>query len=522
MARWSRPGSEYIWRPEAAERVLHFIELLPHTKGEWARRGETIKLEPWQCFVIGVPFGWLRPDGLRRFRTVYIEVPRKNAKSTISSGIGLYMLAADGEAGSEVYSAATTRDQAKIVFQAAQQMARRSEGFRRTFGVEVPAHTIIQAASGSKFAALSADGETLDGLNVHCGIIDELHAHKSRAVWDVMETATGSRSQPLLWAITTAGSNQAGICYEQRKYVTKLLDRVAQDETYFGAIFTIDEGDDPFDKDSWRKANPNYGVSVYPDDLERKARKAQQMPSATNNFLTKHLNCWVNADTAWMDMAAWERAADRTVTPEQLAGCRAWIGIDLATRSDIAAVRVLVERDKQLFTFGKHYVPEETVEVSDNASYSGWVRTGHLIATDGAVTDFGVILDDLEELCRQFQVQEIAFDPYQALPLQQALMDRGVRLPMIDVSPNVKNFSPAMKEVEALVLDGRLKHDGDDCMTWMVRNVVAHTDAKDNIYPRKEHAANKIDGLVALLLAVSRWMVGQQPSVYSREGLMVF
>lgn len=509
----------YLFDEVAAERVCRFIELLPHIKGKWA--GQRLKLEPWQSFILTTVFGWREYDtGFRRFRTAYVEVPRKNAKSTLSSGVALYMLAMDGEAGAECYSAATTRDQARIVFNDAKRMAERQPAFRRRYGVGVHAHNLSIEATASKLEPLSAEGSSLDGLNVHLAVIDELHAHKTRAVFDVIETAMGARTQPLLWLITTAGSNRAGICYEQRGYVAKLLDQVVADETYFGIVYTLDEGDDWTKEKSWRKANPNYGVSVFPEDIARLCRKAQEMASAQNNFLTKRLNVWVNADTAWMDMRAWEHCAEPELTLDDFAGEPCWVGIDLASRVDIAAVTMLFVRDGRYHVFGRWYLPEDTVEEAGNSQYAGWATEGRLITTPGNVTDFGYIEQDLEELASVVEIREVAYDPFQATQFSQRMMERG--FPMVELRPTVLNFSEPMKQLEALVRERKLRHDGDPVLTWMVSNVVCHLDAKDNIYPRKERPENKIDGVVALIMSLNRALLHDTgPSTLDTEGLVV-
>jgi len=505
LERAETEGFPYRFDTAAAAKVCRFIELLKHIKGKWA--GEPIRLEPWQCFILTTVFGWLHIEsGLRRFRTSYIEVPRKNAKSTITSGVGLYMLTADGEGGAECYSAATTRDQAKIVFNDAQNMARRSPELRQHFGVEVGAHNMNVLRTASKFEALSAEGNTLDGLNTHFAGIDELHAHRTRAVFDVMETSTGARAQSLLWLITTAGSNRAGICYEQRTYVTKLLDGVAADESYFGVIYTTDEGDDWADPAVWGKANPNLGVSVYQDQLARLCRKAQEMPSAVNNFLTKHLDQWVNADVAWMDMKAWDKCADLALDSADFEGEPCLVSFDLASKVDIAARAQLFEREvddvRHYYAFLRYYLPESTVEESGNSQYRGWVRDGRMVTTDGNIIDFAVIEEELKELVSRYEIREVPYDPFHATEFSTRMAAEG--LPMVEMRPTVLNFSEPMKQLEALVLSGRFHHDGDPVLAWMVSNVVCHIDAKDNIYPRKERQENKIDGVVAVLMALGR------------------
>lgn len=513
LAKQGAPGFPYRFDEIRAGRVCRFVEQLPHIKGPLA--GQCLHLEAWQCFILTTAFGWLNDggtfDGKRRFRRSYIEVPRGNGKSALSSGVALYCLTADGESGAEVYSAATTRDQARIVFRDAQAMARRVKSLMDKLGVEVLAEAITVLKNASVFKALSAEGHTLDGLNIHLAVVDELHAHKTREVYDVLETGAGKRDQSLMWAITTAGFNRAGICYEQRTYLTKLLDGVAQDESYFGCIWTLDDTDDWTQEASWAKANPNWGVSVMPNVVAQLAAKAMQMPAATNNFLTKHCNQWVNADTAWMDMRAWERCADETLDLADFEGQPCTIGLDLATKTDIAAKIRLFEREidgiRHYYVFGQYYLPEMAASDGRNSQYAGWERERLLTTTAGDVLDFEVIEDDLIVDSKLFQVREISYDPWQATQLAQRLQQQGASV--IEYRNTVANFSAPMKEVDALVRAGRLHHGGDPVLAWMVSNVVCHVDAKDNIYPRKERAENKIDGLVALIMALGRAMTAE-------------
>ncbi|BAP88856.1 phage terminase-like protein, large subunit [Burkholderiales bacterium GJ-E10] len=529
LARFRGKASPYRFNPaltdgkgkryHPADNLCAFIERLPHVKGPLA--GEPIRLEPWQVFILTTVFGWVKPDGKRRFRRSYIEVPRGNAKSTLSSGVALYMLAADGEGGAEVYSLATTRDQARIVFGDAQAMARRSPGFRSRFGVEVGAHNLHVLATGSKFEALSAEGSTLDGLNIHFGCVDELHAHKTRTVYDVVETGTGKRDNSLLWVITTAGSNRAGICYEIRTFVNRLLEGLFVDDSQFGIVYGLDDGDGWADETALVKANPNWGISVRPEVLLPLQAKAMQMPSAANNFKTKHLNEWVNADTAWMDMRAWDACADPELSEQDFAGEPCFIGLDLASKVDIAAKAKVFEREGRFYVFLSYYLPEAAVEDGRNSQYSGWARRGLLTVTPGNVTDFDQIEAELVADASRFEVKEVPFDPFQATQLSTHLIAQG--LPMVEMRPTVLNFSEPMKQLEALVLQRRLVHDGDPILAWMISNVVCHRDAKDNIYPRKEREENKIDGVVALIMALGRMMtqVDAPPVIDSSYEMMV-
>lgn len=511
----------FYFDDDAANHVCTFLEVLPHVKGTWQTR--TITLEDWQCFILCCVFGWLRKaDSLRRFRTVYICVPRKNAKSTMSAGVGLYMLGADGEQGAECYSAATTGDQARAVFDVAKGMVRKEPRLTTRFGIEAGENAIYVRRDLASFRPLNAEGSTLDGLNPHFAGVDELHAHKRRDVWDVLETATGSRSQPLLWAITTAGVNRAGICYEQDGYVRKLLEGLAANDTYFGIIYSIDDEDmDSWMRpEAWAKANPNLGVSVSIDDLQAKCAKALQMPSAQSTFLTKHLNVWTNADHQWMEMLAWDRCGNPQLSEDDFNDAECVIGLDLASKVDIAASMKCFERNGHYYLFGRYYLPEAAVENGTNSQYEGWARRNLLTVTAGNVIDFEMIKIDLRADAIKHRVREVPFDPWQATQLAGEMLAQN--MPMVEYRQTVQNMSEPMKQLEALVLSGKLHHNGDPILTWMVSNVVCHTDAKDNIYPRKERPENKIDGVIAALMAIGR-MLATQPkaSIYDIRGVMV-
>lgn len=507
--------AEFSWRfdRDAAERICQFVELTPHIKGPL--RGQLIRLEPWQVFILTTVFGWVSAaTGKRRFREAYTEVPRGNGKSALSSPIGLYMLAADGEGGAEVYSAATTRDQARIVFGVAQNMARGMQEFRERFGVAVSSHSINQEGSASWFRALSSDANSLDGLNIHCAIIDEFHAHRSRELYDVLKTACGKRAQPLLWEITTAGSDRAGICYEVRSYVTKILERVFEDEQVFGIIYTIDDEDDWAEVESAKKANPNWGVSVFPDAIAAALRQALQMASKQPSYKTKHEDVWVNADHAWMDMQRWSKCADPTLDESDFVGRDCIPGVDLASKLDlIAKVKVFwedIEREvdgetktkRHYYVFGDYWTPEDRVEHSTNSQYKGWVIDGKLRTCPGETNDYDVVEDAIREDCRRFQVLEVAHDPYQAVTIANHLIPEGIKMSEVPQVP--KQLSEPMKELEAAVYDGRFHFNGDPVMTWAVSNVICHIDKNDNFFPNKESYEKKIDPITALLTAINR------------------
>lgn len=528
-----RQGAEnfpYVLDEAKGSRACRFIELLPHIKGEWARpvfvdgrlQYAKIVLENWQIFAEFQLFGWVHAvTGLRRFRRSYEEVARKNAKSTRAAARQLFMLTADKEPGAHCYSAATTGEQAREVFDVARNMAMRESEFQARFGVTVGKHDITVPETASSYKPLNAEGSTLDGLNVHNGVVDELHAHKRRDLWDVLDSATGARSQPLLCAITTAGSDRAGICYELRDYTIKVLKGVIQDETWFGIIYTIDEGDLWHDPAVWRKANPNLGVSVKLDDMEAACRRAQASPSSQGNFLTKRLNVWISSDSAWMDMAAWDRCADHELTVEKVEHLPCIAALDLASKVDVAAkVRVFYEEDQDhYYLIPTFWLPERAVEQGRNSQYDGWRRAGHLKVTDGEVTDYDQIEDEIRADVSTLEMREIPYDPWQATQLASHLLDEGA--PMVEYRQTVQNMSEPMKTFEALVLSRKLTHNGNPMMTWMVSNVVCHRDVKDNIYPRKEREENKIDGPVGAIMALGRWIAGQGKSNTIEQGFVV-
>jgi phage terminase large subunit-like protein len=325
----------------------------------------------------------------------------------------------------------------------------------------------------------------------------------------VLETATGARDQPLLFPISTAGVNMGGICYELLIYLRKLLQQVAHDETFFGVEYTVDEEDDYFSEAAHRKANPNYGVSVKPDDLARKALKARTSPAALNNFLTKHLNIWCREESTWAPIEPWIAAGDKSLTPEQFDSYPCWIGVDLAEVRDVAAtVRVFKLGPTKLVCFFRLYVPKEAVEKSPIAQYSGWVHEKALIATDGDQADYLRIEDDIYQDCQRFNVQAVCFDRALAAQMGQSLTRRlGMKPPVITVNQNVDVMNPAMQTVERLILSGQLAHDGNSCVTWMMSNVVVQRNYKDEIFPRKaggKDSPNKIDGPVALFTVIGQ------------------
>ena len=499
----------YFYDVDKAEKACHFIEQLPHTKGKWAAQKKNLILEPWQKFTICNLFGWVDEQGLRRFRKVYLKIPRKNGKSIEAAGIGHYMFTKDGEFGAEVYTGATTEKQAWEVFGPARLMALRTPDYTGHFGIEVNAKNLSILENGSKFEPLI--GKPGDGSSPSCAIADEYHEHDTDDFVETMETGMGARDQPLLLMITTAGSNIAGPCFDMESECKKLLDGVFKDERIFCVMYGVDESDDWTDPAILEKANPNIDVSVSREFLEAQQREAIRNPAKQNAFKRKHLNQWVGAHTAWMNMESFNQCAEE-LNVSDFIGKDCIIPVDLASRVDITATPKLFIEDRNGKThytlFNRFYIPEETAFKPENSHYMKWINDGHLIATDGNEIDFNEIQSDLKDALEQYHAKEITYDPWRATQLAQGLQAEGANI--VEFRNTVANMSPAMYELEAAISSGRFHFDGNPVFTWMMSNVVAKIDAKDNIYPRKQNVKNKIDGVVAVIMAIGRAMVHEE------------
>lgn len=497
---------------DAVELWCSKLEKLPHVKGKW--RGQLFKLSEWQIFITVNIFGFKwKATEKRRFRDAYIEVPRKNGKSFWFAGIGIGMLTWEEEAGAEVYCGATTEEQAWYVFKPAKQICEALPKLRQKYGLTVNAKTITIIPTGSVFRPII--GDPGDGASPSCAITDEYHEHPDSAQVDTMETGMGAREQPLGLKITTAGSDMGGPCYTKRDDIKQILGGSVVDDAQFGIIYTLDDGDEWDTVDAQKKANPNFGISVDAEFLQGQLLQARRSPLKQSSYKTKHLNLWVGAQAAWMNMLAFQACRKKNLEINQFKGKPCFVAIDLATKTDIASMAILFppnETRKKYAAFCKHYLPEETVlEVQ---RYRAWHAEGWLEATPGNVTDFSYIEEDLLKIAREHQIIEIPFDPYQATQFSQRMMD--LRLPMIEVGATVKNFSEPMKLLEALILKREIEFTFDPVLMWMFGNVVATLDKKDNIFPNKERYQNKIDSVVSLIMALNRQMVNKpkRPSVY--------
>jgi phage terminase large subunit-like protein len=520
------PSFPYRFDPSAANHVCDFIESLPHTTGRWAALRLLITLEPWQCFVLTTLFGWVsKATGKRRFRLSYLQVARKNAKSTLAAGVALYMLRYDGEAGAQVFSGATSERQALEVFRAAKQMVDRLAPFTRALALGTAARSVFHLASNSFFQPVV--GNPGDGSSPHCAIIDEYHEHPTPALFDTMVLGMGAREQPLAFVITTAGDNIEGPCFLLAEECQKILEGVIEDETIFAILYTIDKDDDWTDPKVLIKANPNLGVSVDREALEQEQAQAARSANRQGSFRTKKLNEWIGARDGYFDMKAWADCAVPTLKLDAFAGAPCIVGVDLASYQDISAIKLFFppQGERKAASFGFYHLSQKVHDEPTARHYQAWALDGLIQVHEGAMIDHTVIEAQILALRARFQVLEVTMDMTQANIMAQNLMNAGVMVTAF--TQYAVNYTPPMKELKGWIDGHKLNHDGNRVMTWMMSNVTAKPDAKEQVFPRKSRMENKIDGPVALLMAVGAWLrLSALPPApvdpYEARGILVF
>ena len=510
--------TDFHYDEKEAERAVDFFgHFLVHIKGEWA--GRPLVLSPWQADEVIRPlFGWRRPDGTRRYRMAYIEVPRKQGKSTLAAGIGLYLTFADGEPGAEIYSAASDREQAAIVFDLAKQMVaqspellKRSETFRRS---------IVAPATASFYKVLSSEAYSKHGLNAHGIIFDELHTQPSRDLWDVLTTSTAARRQPLVVAITTAGWDRNSICWEQHEYAERVRDGIIEDPAFLPVIYNAD-GLDWQTPEAWAKASPSLGVTVQPEFLAAECKKAQEIPGYQNTFKRLYLNEWTQQAARWLDMATWDECAAES--PDSLQGKRCFAGLDLSSTTDLSSFVLAFPSGGNVDVLAWHWIPEETAPrraEKDRVPFPLWIQQGHMEATEGNVVDYDVIRERINGLGKVYNIQEIAIDRWNSTQLQTQLMGDGFTV--VPFGQGYSSMSAPAKELEKLVVSRSLRHGGNPVLRWMASNVAVETDAAGNVKPSKGKSTERIDGIIALCMALGRMISHQDDaSPYETRGLRV-
>jgi phage terminase large subunit-like protein len=509
----------------AADRVAFFFRtFLRHSKGQFA--GKPFELLDWQFNDVIAPlFGWKRPDGTRRYRRAYIEVPKKNGKSTLAAGIALYLLLGDDEPGAEVYSAAADRDQASIVFNEALAMVRASPALSSRLKAVASMKRILNPKTESWYQALSAEVHTKEGLNIHGLIFDELHAQPTRALWDTLIYGGAARRQPLSISITTAGYDKESICYEQHRYAKAILAGEIVDHQFFSFIAAAQEEDDWTDPAVWRKANPSYGITISEDSFKADALEAQNSAARENAFRRYRLNQWTEQDVRWLQMERWDECDIAIVYEgeiEPLAGKLCYAGLDLASTTDLAALVLLFpDTDGSYDILCWFWAPERACrerERTNKTRYDAWVRQGLITQTPGDVVDYDRIRVKILELGELYDIREIAIDRWNSTQLATQLQGDGFEV--VGFGQGFASMTAPTKELESLMLSGKLRHGGNPVLRWMAGNVTVETDAAGNLKPSKKKSTEKIDGIVALIMALGRAMVRPElDSVYDGQGV---
>lgn len=500
--------------------MCEFFRLfLRHSKGEWA--GSPFVLEPWEAQLLRTAFGWKRrSDGTRRYRTVYLKVPRKNGKSTLAAGAAAYLTFGDDEPGAEVYSCANKREQAGLVFGEAARMVKASPELV-SMG-EVLKSSIVVHDTLSCYRVLSSDAGGTDGLNPHGLVQDEYHELRDRALWEKLTTGGAARRQPMTIILTTAGVGRHTLYAEMDAHARRVMEDPSLDESFLPVMYQADQTDDWHDPAVWAKANPNLGVSVKMAYLVEQHRRAVLMPGYENTFKRYHLNIDTEQETRWMNMEAWDACSGETPDAE-LVGRKCFIGLDLSRRVDVTAAVVVFPDDAGGFDMrAMFFVPEAGLaerDKRDDFPYSRCVRDGLILATPGNVIDYSFIREQILRWARVYQVEEVAYDPYGATQLALQLQDDG--LTCVEVPQNWRHISEPTKTVEALVLSGKLRHGGNPVMRWMVSNTAIEIDTQGNIRPSKRKSTGRIDGVPALVMGVGRATLRaqEQPSVYESQGI---
>lgn len=514
---------EYYFDEEAASRIVDFARtFIKHVKAQWAGKG--VEFDDWQEKIVRTFYGWKkRKNGLRRFRTLYLEVPRKNGKSFLGSIIALYQLLADHEFGAEVYSAATDKKQAKLVFKTACDMLDFAPILKRRCkvtkeGIEVP-------ATKSVYVPLSAEAYTKDGLNASAIVFDELHAQPNRDLYDVLRTSMNARLQPVEVYITTAGKDVTGIGYEVHEYAEKIISGILTDDSFLGIIYAAKPEDDWKDEAVHIKANPGWGKSVIPDNFRSELRKAINMPSSIPTFKRLYLNIWTEAGQGWMPHEKWVPLGE-SYTEADLYDRPCWIGVDLSKRIDITALTAYFPDDDGI-TFRSitvFWMPADRAqerEEQDRIKYKEWAKLGHLRLTEGEVVDFDEVIQEIVRMRKIFKVQEVALDPWAATQINTALDKLDIE--HVEFRQGYQSMSPAMKDLEALIYQKRYRHPNNPLMNWMISNVKIAEDPAGNIKPDKKKSSRRIDGPVSLIMAAGRChaALGLEQNPYDDRGFII-
>ena len=519
------PGSHYD--RELADRAVHFIEMLRHTKGKWA--GKRFWLLPWQEQVIRDIFGVVEEKGKRQFRTAYVEIGKKNGKSELAAAVALYLLYADGEPSAEVYGAAADRQQASIVFDVAKQMVDMTPALLKRSRIMAASKRIVNYSNAGFYQVLSAEVGTKHGLNVSGLVLDEVHAQPNRKLYDVLTKGSGdAREQPLYFLITTAGTDKESICYELHMKALDLLAGRKIDPTFYPVVYGLTDDDDWTDEANWYKANPSLGETIQIDRVRDMYREAVDNPAEENVFKQLRLNMWVSSLTRFIPEQVYD-LGNEPIDMNALEGRDCYGGLDLSSTGDITAFVLMFPprtEDEKYVMLPFFWIPEDTIPLRvrrASVPYDVWHSQGYINATEGNVIHYGFIEKFIEELGTKYHILEIAFDRWGATQMVQDL--EGMGFTVVPFGQGYKDMSPPTKEFYKLLMEGKIQHGGNPVMRWMAGNVVVDRDPAENIKPTKAKSPEKIDGIVAAIMALDRCIRHeQQGSVYDDpdRGLLVF
>lgn len=518
--RWVKGAA---FDPERVDKVLQAFSLLRHTQGRLA--GQPLNPDPWQiAYIIAPVFGWVEQNDYgewcRIIRNLYVDVPRKNGKSTMCGGFAIYLTAADGEEGAQVIAAASTKDQANFVFAPIKVLADKAPALRGR--VKALGSKILHPKSGSYFGVVSSAADAQHGANIHGAIIDELHVHKNGDLVEAIETGTGSRDQPLVVKITTADTGKPNTVYaNNRKTVEQLAKGVFKSKTIYGVVFAAPDGADPFSVKTQKMANPGYGVSPTKEFLAAAADKAKQSPTELASYKRLHLGMRTKQTTAYLDLGAWKRNAGRPLKEweHELLGRECWGGLDLGSVSDLTALTWLFPRStgEGYDVKFRFWTPEDNLEALDKrtagAASKEWVKGGWLQTTPGNVTDYDWIKADVLADADLYDVQTIGVDRWNSTQLSGELLEEGLEI--VKIGQGFISMNEPMKEMQRLTLKGKrgaelLRHGGNPVMLWMVDNLAIATDPAGNVKPDKKNSGDKIDGVSALANALSEALNPEQ------------
>lgn len=514
-----------LYDREKADYAVNFVECLTHTKGQWA--GKPFELIDWQEQIIRDLFGTIKPNGYRQFNTAYVEIPKKQGKSELAAALALLLTCGDGEERAEVYGCAADRQQASIVFEVAADMVRMCPALNKRVKILASQKRIVYYPTNSFYQVLSAEAYSKHGFNISGVIFDELHTQPNRKLFDVMTKGSGdARTQPLYFLITTAGNDTQSIGYEVHQKAEDIIAGRKTDPTFYPVIYGAKEAEDWTDPEVWKKANPSLGITVAMEKVEAAFESARQNPAEENSFRQLRLNQWVKQAIRWMPMDKWD-LCDFTVDPERLKGRVCYGGLDLSSTTDLSAfVLVFPPKDEEdkYAVLPYFWMPEDNVVLRvnrDHVHYDQWIQSGHLLTTEGNVVHYGYIEHFIEELGTQFNIQEIAFDRWGAIQMTQNL--EGMGFTVVPFGQGFKDMSPPTKELMKLTLEGKIAHGGHPVLRWMADNIFIKKDPAGNIKPDKEKSSEKIDGIVATIMALDRAIrnAGNHGSVYEDRGIIL-